>query len=100
MPFGDEDFRYDMSTFPLMPAPSQDGTPTVRALTTSEAGKWMRLLLGNPQAEDVAVKLTSHSFKATCLSMLAKRGCSFEDRLALGSRLSHQWATHGAHVFA
>ena len=74
----------DLSTYPLMPAPSQDGTPTVRALSTPEAGRWMRLLLGKPQSEDVTVKLSSHSFKATCLSMLAKRGCSFEDRLALG----------------
>ena len=78
----------DLSSYPLMPAPSQDGMPTVRALTASEAGKWMRLLLGNPQSEDVAVKLTSHSFKATRLSMLSKRGCSFEDRLALGYHTS------------
>jgi phosphotransferase system IIA component len=30
------------------------------------------------------LKYTSHSFKATALSYLAKYGCSFEDRLALG----------------
>ena len=54
----------DLSTYPLVPAPSQDGTPTVRALSTPEAGRWMRLLLGKPQSEDVTVKLSSHSFKS------------------------------------
>ena len=77
----------DLSVFPLMPAPDEGGTPTIRPLSTSEAGKWLHVILMQ-QVSKTAVQsplqYTSHSFKATCLSYLAKFGCSFEDRLALG----------------
>ena len=78
----------DLTQYPLMPAPSASGEPTVRALTTSEAGQWLRMLLRNPQVADPTLKITSHSLKSTCLSYLAKRGVGFEDRLALGYHTS------------
>ena len=77
----------DLSQYPLMPAPDETGQATVRPLSTSEAGKWLVLLLrqnvGKWKASE-PLQYTSHSFKATTLSYLAKFGCSFEDRLALG----------------
>lgn len=78
----------DLSIFPLMPAPSASGEATVRALSSSEAGLWLRMLLNNPQTVDPSLKITSHSLKSTCLSYLAKRGVGFEDRLALGYHTS------------
>ena len=77
----------DLNEFPLMPAPCEQGTATVRPLSTQEAGKWLMLLLSQNGVESKLAKplhYTSHSFKATTLSYLAKYGCSFEDRLALG----------------
>ena len=77
----------DLKIYPLMPAPDEAGLATVRPLTTTEAGKWLGLLLkqkGDAIGVSVQVSYTSHSFKATTLSYLAKFGCSFEDRLALG----------------
>ena len=77
----------DLSVFPLMPAPDEGGIPTVRPLSTSEAGKWLHVVLMKEVSKNALhspLKYTSHSFKATCLSYLAKFGCSFEDRLALG----------------
>ena len=72
-----------LSDFPLMPAPNAEQEPTVRPLSSSEAGSWMRDLLQiDPMNKQV--KITSHSLKATCLSFAAKRGCTFEDRLILG----------------
>ena len=77
----------NLGNFPLMPAPQEDLTPSVRPLTTSEASKWLALVLnehfeisGGPEP----LPYTSHSFKATTLSYLAKMGCRFTDRLALG----------------
>ena len=77
----------DLSYHPLMPAPDEHGQATVRPLSTKEAGGWLTLLLR--QKVEVLnlsepLNYTSHSFKATALSYLAKYGCSFEDRLALG----------------
>ena len=77
----------DLSFFPLMPSPDDAGQATVRPLSTKEAGDWLRLLL--KQKREVLslsepLQYTSHSFKCTTLSFLAKYGCSFEDRLALG----------------
>jgi len=77
----------DLNTFPLMPAPREDLTPSVRPLTTAEASKWLRLILDKQHADAGApapLAYTSHSFKATCLSYLAKMGAGFSDRLALG----------------
>ncbi|CAE7231133.1 unnamed protein product [Symbiodinium sp. CCMP2592] len=48
------------------------------------AGKWVRRLLDCEPAEGCPNKITSHSFKATLLSMAAKRGYSIEDRLQMG----------------
>ena len=94
----------DLSVFPLMPAPDEGGTPTIRPLSTSEAGKWLHVILMQ-QVSKTAVQsplqYTSHSFKATCLSYLAMFGCSFEDRLALGYhtdqvRMSLRYSRDGA----
>ena len=76
---------HDLTMFPLMPAPDSNQEPTVRPLSSSEAGSWMRDLL-KVDSSNKDVKVTSHSLKATCLSYAAKRGCSFEDRLSLGYR--------------
>ena len=72
----------DLSKFPLMPAPDSMLEPTRRPLSTQEAKLWMHELLGDLVSK--ASKITSHSCKCTCLSFLAKRGASFEDRLVLG----------------
>ena len=72
----------------LMPAPGDDGQPLSRAVETDEAGKWLRLLLGESlERRDSWRKISSHSLKATVLSMAAKRGISHEDRLALGHHI-------------
>ena len=42
---------------------------------------WLRHLLGDTAHSEA--RLTSHSCKCTCLSFLAKRGASIEDRLTL-----------------
>ena len=68
----------------LMPAPDQEGGPLARPLTSSEAGKWVRRLLGCDPPPESASRVTSHSFKATLLSMAAKRGYPLEDRLQMG----------------
>lgn len=73
----------DLGSYPLMPAPGADLSPTKRALSTQEAKKWIASLLG-PDNMQAGARLTSHSCKATCLSFMAKRGASFEDRLTLG----------------
>ena len=76
----------NLSVFPLMPAPpapDSDGHPTVRQLSTEEASKWMNMLV-NRSFSVSDIHYTTHSCKATCLSFLAKAGCSFEDRLVLG----------------
>ena len=67
-------------TFPSMPAPNKQGLPTVRALSSAEAGAWLRELL----PERGSPRTTSHSLKSTLLSFAAKRGIAHLDRLALG----------------
>ena len=77
----------NLNKYPLMPAPREDLSPTVRPLTTSEASKWLKLILDSHCTDsEISAPLpyTSHSFKASCLSYLAKMGCGFSDRLALG----------------
>ena len=69
---------------PLMPAPDRLGCPTVRPLSSQEAGKWLRALLDKKGLQVEDRKLTSHSFKCTLLSYAAKRGLTLDDRLALG----------------
>eukprot|EP00435_Cladocopium_sp_Y103_P006727 s5228_g2.t1 len=79
---------HDMKQFPLMPAPDPQQIPTVRPLSSTEAGSWMRDLL-QINHDDKSVRFSSHSLKSTCLSYAAKRGCSFEDRLSLGYHTQH-----------
>ena len=77
----------DLGCFPLMPAPDEGGVASVRPLSTAEAGRWLKVILMQYTSKATLqeqINYTSHSFKATCLSFLAKFGCSFEDRLALG----------------
>ena len=74
---------HDLTVYPVMPAPDSSHMPTVRPLSSTEAGSWMRDLL-KVDSSNKQLKVTSHSLKATCLSYAAKRGCSFEDRLSLG----------------
>ena len=71
----------DLKKFPLMPAPDINLEPTVRPVSTQETKQWIAHLLGTDVGQG---RLTSHSCKCTCLSYLAKRGCSVEDRLMLG----------------
>ena len=69
----------------LMPAPDAEGKPLTRALESDEAGCWLRLLIGEDKNRaDSSRPISSHSLKATMLSMAAKRGYSHQDRLSLG----------------
>ena len=79
--------------FPSMPAPNKQGLPTVRALSSAEAGAWLRELL----PERGSVKTTSRSLKSTLLSFAAKRGIAHLDRLALGG---HSHSAHMSDVYA
>ena len=79
--------------FPSMPAPNKQGMPTVRALSSAEAGAWLRELL----PERGSLKTTSHSLKSTLLSFAAKRGIAHLDRLALGG---HSHSAHMSDVYA
>ena len=67
-----------------MPAPNGEGDPTVRPLSTSELGKWVRMILDRHGLLHDEAKITSHSCKAPLLSFLAKYGASIPDREILG----------------
>ena len=69
---------------PVMPAPSADGTPCVRALSATEAGDWLRKVLTGTKEHAEGRRVTAHSMKATCLSFCAKFGLTAEVRLQLG----------------
>ena len=69
---------------PVMPAPTAAGNPSARPVNTDEAGKWVNALIVAMGLPAPVPLLTSHSFKATCLSWSAKRGLSTSDRLQLG----------------
>lgn len=73
----------DLKKFPLMPAPSKTLEPTSRPLSIPEVKRWLHLILDGVDVKENS-KLTNHSCKSTCLSFMAKRGASFEDRLCLG----------------
>lgn len=66
-----------------LPSPDKHLSPTCRPLSATEAGNWMRELL-EIKLSSKEIRISSHSLKATMLSYVAKRGCSFEDRLSLG----------------
>ena len=56
----------------LMPAPAADGTALQRALESDEASVWLRLMLGeNVKRSESTRQISSHSLKATILSMAA-----------------------------
>ena len=75
----------------LMPAPDGHGIPLSRAIETDEAGRWLRLLLGEHVTRAGSSRLiSSHSLKSTMLTFAAKRGIDHQDRLSLG---------HHAHPF-
>ena len=65
---------------PLLPAPSPDNRCGSRGVTSSELGGWMCSILASPDA----LKPTSHSLKATMLSILVKWGCNPDTVLILG----------------
>ena len=69
---------------PVMPAPSADGTPCVRALSATEAGDWLRKILTGTKEHTAGRRVTAHSMKSTCLSFCAKFGLTAEVRLQLG----------------
>jgi len=73
-----------LSDWPLMPSPDGAGCPTVRPLSTAEAGNWLRMLLIDGKFDISNCKITSHTLKCTFLSYCAKRGISLEDRRILG----------------
>ena len=77
----------DVGTFPILPAPHNDCTPSVRPVGTSEAGAWLRMLLKEAGCSVEGRRITSHSLKATALSQLAKYGADINDRLVLGGHV-------------
>ena len=67
---------------PMLAAPDPDGQWSGRAVTTTEAGKWIRNLFAKMDGE--AEYTTIHSLKATPLSWCAKWGLEPDVRLLLG----------------
>ena len=59
---------------PFMPCPTESGSFGVDALSTDEAGKWMRLILTEENVSEDLTELGAHSCKATLLSWAAKYG--------------------------
>ena len=75
--------------FPVMPAPDCHGEPTRRPLSTKEVRLWLNMVLDRAGLESGCRRRTSHSFKVTMLSFLAKYGASINDRELLGGHSSH-----------
>ena len=67
-----------------MPAPLEDGSVSVRPLSTSEMKEWTLMLLRSVDIDVEDRRVTSHSCKCTLLSWCSKRGLPWEDRLVLG----------------
>lgn len=74
--------------FPTMPAPTADGKPSSRPLSTEEMKHWTRMLLTKNGRGLGERNITSHSCKCTLLSWLAKHGEAWEDRQVLGGHVS------------
>ena len=72
----------------VMPAPASDGRATVRPLSATEAGAWMRKLLYGTKDQLKGRRLSAHSLKATTLSFAAKFGLTAEVRLQLAYHVS------------
>eukprot|EP00435_Cladocopium_sp_Y103_P043649 s2024_g12.t1 len=68
---------------PLLPAPTQIGDWSDRAVTSSEVQKWIHgILSACPDFDPTG--FTPHGCKATTLLMLSRYGASPDDRLILG----------------
>ena len=72
-----------------MPAPLEDGSVSVRPLSTSEMKEWTLMLLRSADIDVKDRRVTSHSCKCTLLSWCSKRGLPWEDRLVLGGHTSN-----------
>jgi hypothetical protein len=71
-----------------MPAPGDDGQALQRSLESDEAGKWLRLILGEEINRKYSKRqISSPSLKATLLAMAEKRGLRHEDRLDMGHHI-------------
>ena len=85
----------------VMPAPASDGRATVRPLSATEAGAWLRKLLYGSKDQLKDRRLSAHSLKATTLSFAAKFGLSAEVRLQLayhvgGFKMLHTYSRDAA----
>ena len=69
---------------PCMPVILTSGLWGKMALSSSQAGEWIRLIISTGGVAKTFSRLTSHSFKATVLSWAAKGGLSKEHRCVLG----------------
>ena len=81
---------------PLLPAPTAQGTWSDRPVTSSELGDWLAGVLrcaGQPDPP------TSHSLKATMLSIMAKWGCKPDVSLILGHHAPRQRGLGMVHVY-
>ena len=67
---------------PLLPAPAQTGGWSSRAVSSTEAGSWLRALLSRGNACGDGV--TGHSLKSTTLDWAGKYGLSDKDQTLLG----------------
>ena len=70
----------------LMPVPSVQSAPTMRPLSASETGRWLRKILFGEKERLPGRRVPAHSMKATMLSLAAKFGLDAETKL--------QWAYH------
>eukprot|EP00435_Cladocopium_sp_Y103_P071119 s179_g36.t1 len=90
------DLNHWTSGHPLLPAPTQIGDWTDRAVTSSEVCKWIHGILAS--CKDFEPHgFTPHGCKATTLIMLSKYGASPDDRLVLGH---HQLQKGALEVYA
>jgi hypothetical protein len=69
---------------PCMPVILTSGQWGKMALSSSQAGEWIRLIFNSGGVAKSFSRVTSHSFKATLLSWAAKGGLSKEHRCILG----------------
>ena len=80
------EFNKNEPSFPLILTSGKFGK---LPLTSSQAGEWIRSILDQNNVGRSFVRVTSHSFKATCLSWCAKGGLSQADRCILGYHVSN-----------
>ena len=87
--------RFTDGEGPLLPAPTPEGRWGSRGVTSSELGEWMSSILASPDA----TRPTSHSLKATMLSMLVKWGCNPDSVLILGHHAPRQRGLSMVHTY-